>query len=109
MAEFYGFFSQQGRYRLSFSTCIVDEFQGRAQLQQQLCARLQLVPGKLRADGLASVHEVSCTGLCDQGPALLVNGLPIPRLTPELIEAIADHILQGIPLERWPADWFSVL
>jgi [NiFe] hydrogenase diaphorase moiety large subunit len=108
VAEFYGFLPQQGRYRLSFSTCIVDEFQGRKELQDRLCEKLKVSPGKVRADGLVGVYETSCTGLCDQGPALLVNGLPIPRLRAELIDAIAQHIEQNVPLDCWPAEWFAV-
>jgi [NiFe] hydrogenase diaphorase moiety large subunit len=110
VAEFYGFLATQpqGRYRVYFSTCLVDEFKGRAELQARLCARLGVSPGKVRADGQVSVWETSCTGLCDQGPSLLVNGLPIARLTPSLIDAIAQCIEQGVPLERWPKEWFQV-
>ncbi|MFN3919531.1 MAG: NAD(P)H-dependent oxidoreductase subunit E, partial [Methylohalobius sp.] len=109
VAEFYGFLATlPARYRVYFSTCIVDEFKGRAELQDRLCARLGVSPGKARADGQVSVQETSCTGLCDQGPSLLVNGLPIARLTPSLIEAIAQSIEQGIPLEHWPKEWFKV-
>ncbi|MCX8049125.1 MAG: NAD(P)H-dependent oxidoreductase subunit E [Methylohalobius sp.] len=110
VAEFYSFLAMrpQGQYRVFFSTCIVDEFKGRAALQERLCARLGVPPGQTRADGRVSVNEAACTGLCDQGPSLLVNGWPIARLTPESIDAIACFIDQGVPLEEWPREWFAV-
>ena len=56
-----------------------------------------------RTAGSAS-DTTSCTGLCDQGPALLVNGRAIGRLTAARIDAIVD----ADPLARrrspsWPA------
>ncbi|GAB6067836.1 NAD(P)H-dependent oxidoreductase subunit E [Methylothermus subterraneus] len=108
VAEFYSFFATrpQGRYRIHFSTCIVDRFSGQQALQDRLCARLGIAPGQ--SGGRVSVHETSCTGLCDQAPALLVNGLPIPRLTSALIDSIAERIEQGVPVEDWPKEWFEV-
>ena len=43
-----------------------------------------------------SIARTSCTGMCDQGPALLVNGWAIPRLTVERIDQIAALVaVQG--------------
>lgn len=50
---------------------------------RMLCQLLQVTPGKTRQDGLISIDETSCIGLCDQGASLLVNGVPIPALDPE--------------------------
>ncbi len=110
VTEFYSFLHTrpQGRYEIYFSTCIIDDFSGRKSLQNQLCERLGVIPGTPRDDGLVSVAETACTGLCDQGPSLLVNGLPIARLNPELIDAIACYLEQEVPVERWPAEWFEV-
>ncbi|MCK7508563.1 MAG: hypothetical protein MZV70_33900 [Desulfobacterales bacterium] len=40
--------------------------------------------------------------MCDQGPALLVNGRAIPRSTTARIEQIAELILARTPLAEWP-------
>ena len=77
-------------------------------LLAQLCSRLDVAESLTRPDGLASVHRTSCTGLCDQGPAGLVNGRPLVMLTPRRIDEIADLILNQTPLEAWPADFFAV-
>ena len=46
--------------------------------------------------------------MCDQGPALLVNNLPVTRLTAQRIDEICDLIRAGAPLAEWPADYFKV-
>jgi [NiFe] hydrogenase diaphorase moiety large subunit len=78
-------------------------------LMQRLCQRLSVTPGELRADGRVSVATTSCTGLCDQGPALLVNHHQvITRLTPERVDQLADLMEQGVPVSDWPAEWMRV-
>ena len=46
--------------------------------------------------------------MCDQGPALLVNGRAIPALTAERIRQIGDLVLARTPLADWPAEFFQV-
>jgi len=62
-----------GRYRVLFSDNITDRMQGSAALMTDLCGRLGIEPGQLSPDGLVSVDRTSCTGLCDQDPALLMG------------------------------------
>jgi formate dehydrogenase subunit gamma len=53
-----------------------------------LLARLDVGWGGTTADGEVTVEPVYCLGLCAVGPAALVDGEPLGRLTPErLIEA----------------------
>ncbi len=110
VAEFYSFLHTQprGEYDIYFSDCVIDVFHGFEGLMQRLCNRLGVQPGQVRGDGRVSIDTTSCTGLCDQGPALLINGSPIPRLTPTLIDTIANHIERRVPLSQWPAEWFVI-
>lgn len=111
VAGFYRFFHTQpvGSYRVLFSDNITDRMAGSEALLQQLCRRLHIEPGQMRADGRVSVATTSCTGLCDQGPALLINHHQVvTRLTPARIDHIAALIEQGVPPAQWPADWFRV-
>ena len=55
-----------------------------------------------------SVDTTSCTGLCDQGPALLVNGRAIARLTAARVDEICDLVRGKVPLGEWPAEFFRV-
>lgn len=111
VAGFYRFFHTRpvGAYRILFSDNITDRMAGSEALLQQLCRLLHVEPGQLRADGRVSVATSSCTGLCDQGPALLVNHHQlVTRLTPARISHIAALIEQNIPPGQWPADWSRV-
>jgi [NiFe] hydrogenase diaphorase moiety large subunit len=55
-----------------------------------------------------SVDTTSCTGLCEQGPALLVNGMAVGRLTAERVDEICDLIRESTPLAEWPGEFFRV-
>ncbi|MEY2780761.1 MAG: hypothetical protein RL307_465 [Pseudomonadota bacterium] len=109
-ASFYSFFYTRpvGRYRILFSDNITDRMLGAPALMDRLCKALWLERGHVSEDGLVSVDTTSCTGLCDQGPALLVNGRPMGRLSHERIDAMVELIRQQIPLDQWPSEWFEV-
>ena len=110
VASFYAFFSSEplGDYRILYSDCITAQMRGSQALLGALCNRLWVEPGKLSEDGLVSVATTSCIGLCDQGPALLVNGHPIASLDAERIERVGDLVLARVPLDQWPAELFDV-
>ncbi|MGF1615296.1 MAG: NAD(P)H-dependent oxidoreductase subunit E [Gammaproteobacteria bacterium] len=108
--DFYTFLYDQprGQYHLLVSDCILDELRGSDRLTERLCRRLDVPLGTTRVDGRVSVALTSCTGLCDQGPALLVNGYAMPALGPERIEAMRGLIEEGVPLSQWPPAWFHI-
>jgi [NiFe] hydrogenase diaphorase moiety large subunit len=110
VVEFYSFFHLQprGRYDVLVSDSITDHMLGKHDIMAYLEKRLRVETGAVRADGVVSLDNTSCTGLCDQGPAGLVNGRALTQLTPAKIDRIADLIDQEIPLADWPADLFSV-
>ncbi len=110
VAGFYSFLYTRpvGRYRVLFSDNITDRMLGNDGLMDALCRKLWVEPGKLSEDGLVSVATTSCTGLCDQGPAILVNGLAIGQLSHRRINEIAELIRQQRPLELWPEEYFRV-
>jgi [NiFe] hydrogenase diaphorase moiety large subunit len=107
---FYAFLTEQpwGRYRVLFSDNVTDRMQGNQALIAQMCERLWLERGRTSEDGMVSVDTTSCTGLCDQGPALLVNGRAIGSLDRERIGQVCELILERRPLEDWPAELFEV-
>lgn len=108
--EFYSFLhlKPQGSYEILISDSITDHMSGQKDLVEYLCQRLQVLPGHLREDGKLSVGLTSCTGLCDQGPAALVNGQAITRLTVDKIDQMAVLIEQNLPVSQWPSAWFWV-
>jgi [NiFe] hydrogenase diaphorase moiety large subunit len=111
VATFYRFFHTQpvGEYRVLFSDNITDRMQGNAALLADLCQRLGVEPGQMRADGRVSVDFCSCTGLCDQGPSLLINHHQVvTRLDAERVARIAFLIEARVPVSDWPAHWSRV-
>jgi [NiFe] hydrogenase diaphorase moiety large subunit len=91
-----------------FSDNITDEMAGSVPLRQRMLDAFQLRLGEVSHDGLVSIDTTSCTGLSDQGPALLVNGHAIGRLTPGRIGAISSLIRGGTPIAQWPENLFHV-
>jgi [NiFe] hydrogenase diaphorase moiety large subunit len=111
VAGFYRFFHTRpmGRLRVLFSDNITDRMLGSEALMADLCARLGIKPGQVSADGRVSVDQTSCTGLCDQGPALLVNHHHvITRLDAPRVAQLAELIRAEVPVPQWPADWFAI-
>jgi len=111
VAGFYRFFHTQpaGAYRILFSDNVTDRMLGSQALMADLCRRLGVAPGRVGADGLVSVDGTSCTGLCDQGPALLVNHHHvITRLDAERVAQLAGLVRARVPVDQWPAAWFEV-
>ncbi len=109
--EFYSFFHKtpRGRYDILFSNCTSCGYMaGGVDLMAMLGRRLDIVAGNTRSDGLVSMDQTSCIGMCDHGAALLVNGMPITRLDDSRIDRIAALVEAEAPLEDWPPEWFQV-
>ena len=107
---FYSFLHEQARgdYDILLSDSITDHMLGSRELLQQLCNNLGVATGVPRADGRVTVDTTSCTGICDQGPAMLVNGQVVSRLTADRIEQICKLIEAGTGVSQWPAEFFQV-
>ena len=105
VVQFYSFLYDRprGRYRVLFSDNITDRMLGNAALIEHMLKRLKLRRGQVSADGAVSVDLTSCTGMCDQGPAMLVNNQAVTRLTPRRIDEICELIQIGAPLGEWPS------
>jgi len=110
VASFYSFLSTtpQGDFRVLFSDCVADQFRGSREMAERLADALGTELGAVRQDGLVSVDFTSCTGLCEQGPAILVNGRAIARLTDARIDQIAQLIESRTSLAQWPAELFTI-
>lgn len=108
--DFYAFLyaHNRGAYRILFSDNITDRMAGNQPLFQQMLANFGLQAEQVSADGLVSVGLTSCTGMCDQGPAMLVNERAVTCLTPQRVEAICSLVKAAVPLDQWPADFFTV-
>jgi NADH:ubiquinone oxidoreductase subunit E len=109
-ASFYSFFHTRprGRYCVLWSDNITDRMLGNTDLMAAMCKKLWLEPGRVSEDGLVSVNTTSCTGMCDQGPALLVNYRAVTGMTLQRVNEMAELIRNETPVAEWPAEWFAV-
>ena len=109
-ASFYSFFHTRprGKYCVLWSDNITDRMLGNADLMDAMCKKLWLEPGRVSEDGLVSVNTTSCTGMCDQGPALLVNYRAVTGMTQARLGEMVGLIRSEVPVAEWPAEWFAV-
>jgi len=107
---FYSFLHMhhRGDFDILFSDNITDRMLGSLPLLNSMCKKLGVEIGKTRADGRVSIERTSCTGLCDQGPALLVNGLAVSRLDEDRIHKMVGLIEAGTPVVNWPKKFFKI-
>ena len=108
--DFYSFLHKQpnGEFDILFSDSITDRMLGSTRLFEQLCSLLGVEPGQTRDDDRVCIDLTSCTGICDQGPAMLVNGLVVSNLDESRITHIAELVDTGTPVEEWPDEYFLV-
>lgn len=109
-AKFYSFFYNcpRGKYRVLFSDNITDRMLGNQPLFHRMLARFGVSAGQVTPDGLVSIDLTSCTGLCDQGPAMLVNGHAIGTLDNARVDHIGHLIGAHVPVRDWPQEFFAI-
>jgi len=110
VVDFYTFLHREarGNFDILFSDNITDRMLGSQSLMKSLCEKLAIEAGIPRADGRVTVDVTSCTGICDQGPALLVNGIAVSGLNEDRINKIATLIEANTPLSGWPPSFFLI-
>jgi len=110
VVEFYNFLHliPRGKYDILISDSITDHMLGKQNLMNYFASQLNVTIGDVRPDGLVNLGSTSCTGMCDQGPAGLVNGYALTHLDRPRIDAITQLINKEIPIEQWPAEFFAV-
>ena len=110
VASFYSFLRTEpaAAYEVLFSDNVTDRMQGSEALMEEFCRQLWVEPGKLSEDGLVRVARTSCTGLCDQGPGLLVNGRAIPAASPARLAQLRELMMARCPLDEWPPELFEI-
>lgn len=107
VTAFYAFFHRtpRGRFDILFSNCTSC---GDLRLMQLLCDRLNVCIDQTRSDGLISIAQTSCIGMCDHGASALVNGLTITSLSEQIIDEMANLIESETPVSVWPTSWFQI-
>jgi [NiFe] hydrogenase diaphorase moiety large subunit len=92
VVSFYSFLSTEpkGKFVIRLCRTLSCDFAGKREVAQQLENELGIKFGETTKDRLYSLEYCNCLGMCDNGPALLVNNDVYTRVHPELVSDILD-------------------
>jgi NADH:ubiquinone oxidoreductase subunit E len=92
VASFYAFLhgAPEGRYVVRLCGTLSCDFAGKDAVADALKDELGIGFNETTPDALFTLEWASCVGMCDQGPALLVNDEVHTRVTPESARAILN-------------------
>lgn len=91
---FYPHFRSKPAARHHVELCRAEACQamGANQLAEHVSQRLGCAPGGDSPDGRYTLSPVYCLGLCAQSPAMMVDGQPHARLTPQRFDQIMANL-----------------
>jgi len=91
--SFYSFLSEKpkGRYVVRLCRTISCDMAGKSRIARQLENDLGISFGETTKDGVFTLEWTNCVGMCDQGPALLVNERVYTRVTPAQVHEILSE------------------
>ena len=90
VASFYAFLhgAPEGQFVIRLCGTLSCDFAGKAAIAEALTDELGIAFDETTDDGLFTLEWASCVGMCDQGPAMLVNDEVHTRVTPETAREI---------------------
>ena len=94
VATFYTFIQPEMQGQFIFRLCRTYscDLTGKEKVAAQLEKEMGIVFGETTADGAFTLEWGNCMGMCDQGPAMLVNEDVYTQITPERVgEIVADY------------------
>ena len=93
VASFYSFLGHKttGRFVIRMCRTISCDMQGKNRIAQQLQNDLGIRFGETTPDGSFTLEWANCLGMCDQGPALLVNERIYTKVTPAKVHDILEE------------------
>ena len=105
VATFYTFFrtrEKQGRYVIRLCQTISCDLVGKERVARQFENELGIEFGDTTKDGMFTLEFTNCMGLCDQGPAVLVNDKLYARVTPEKVSKIIADCKSNFTKTEFP-------
>ena len=92
--SFYHFLGteKKGKYVIRLCKTISCEMAGKEKIARILEKELGIKFGETTKDEMFSLEYTNCIGMCDQGPAMLVNDRVYSKLTPERVIEIVDEL-----------------
>jgi len=104
VVSFYSFLNEEyhGRFVIRLCRTISCDMAGKEKVARQLENDLGIKFGESTEDGKFSLEWANCIGMCDQGPAVLVNEQVFTQVTPEKVHEIleaCEKIYQNTPIK----------
>jgi [NiFe] hydrogenase diaphorase moiety large subunit len=92
VVSFYSFLDEKpkGRFIIRLCRTVSCDMAGKDAVARQLENDLGIAFGETTPCGRFTLEWANCIGMCDQGPALLVNELVHARVTPEKVHEILE-------------------
>lgn len=97
VASFYSMYSlkEQGRYIIRVCVSLPCYLNGSQEILDSLREELTISEGETTKDRLFTLQTVSCLGLCDVSPAMMVNERVYGNLTPQKVKEIINQYREG--------------
>ncbi len=94
VVSFYSFLNTQPKGRNIVRLCqtITCDMAGKAAVAKALERELGIKFGETTKDNKFTLEYVNCLGMCDQGPAVLINERVYPKVTPEKAVQILSEV-----------------
>jgi NADH:ubiquinone oxidoreductase subunit E len=91
---FYSFLKskQRGRNIVRLCKTISCDLQGRRDVEESIKRELGITFGETTLDNRITLEHTNCLGMCDQGPAMIVNERVYTKLDPEKTIKILNDI-----------------
>ena len=98
VVSFYSFLNESyhGRFVIRLCRTITCDMAGKDRVAQQLKNDLGIDFDQTTPDGMFTLEWANCLGMCDQGPAMLVNDQVFTCVTPEKVHDILQGCRQSI-------------
>ncbi len=96
-ASFYSFLDTKadGKYKIRVCKSITCEMKGKSDIIKILEDMLKIKVGETTEGKRFSLLETNCLGLCDQGPAMLINEEYYTKLTPAKVRKILGEYIRN--------------
>jgi NADH:ubiquinone oxidoreductase subunit E len=94
-ASFYSFFDTEakGKYKIRVCKSITCDMKGKNEIIAAIEETLKIKVGETTQDERFSLLQTNCIGLCDQGPAMLINDEFYTQLNVKKVRAVlGDYI-----------------
>jgi len=96
VAYFYAMYhtKKRGKYVVRICTNLSCMLNKGEEILEAVCSYLKVKKGETTKDGLFTVEEAECMGLCDGAPAMTINEKRYTNLTPEKAVEIIKKLME---------------